>query len=128
MRKLLFVYNADSGLFSMLTDAVHRVVSPSTYSCNLCKITYGATGMRDEWKSFIEGLGREVEFLHRDELKRRHGVEDVALPAVFLEAPSGVDLKLLVDAAAINAVRSVEELESLVRDRLADAPEPDGST
>ena len=124
MTKLSFVYNADSGLFSLLTDAVHRVVSPATYSCNLCKITYGATGMRDEWRSFIEALGGEIEFLHRDELRQRHGIKDVALPAVFLETTPDAGMSLLVDAVSINAVSSVQELKALVADRLSARKDP----
>ena len=39
--ELLFVYNADTGLFNTVADAAHKILSPSTYSCNLCKVTYG---------------------------------------------------------------------------------------
>jgi hypothetical protein len=39
--KLLFVYNADSGLFNSIAEAAHKIVSPQTYRCDLCRITYG---------------------------------------------------------------------------------------
>ena len=36
MRKsIVFVYNADSGLFNMVTDTAHKMLSPDTYECNL---------------------------------------------------------------------------------------------
>jgi hypothetical protein len=40
MQELLFVYNADAGLVTGLLDTLHKVLSPSTYSCSLCAITY----------------------------------------------------------------------------------------
>jgi len=30
--ELLFVYNADSGLFNSVADAAHKILAPSTYS------------------------------------------------------------------------------------------------
>ncbi len=77
--KLLFVYNADSGLFNLLADAAHRVVHPSTYPCRLCAVTYSFTGMRSEWRDFIQSLDHPVEFLHRDELTTHYGIADVPL-------------------------------------------------
>ena len=67
-RKLIFVYNANSGLFNVLSDAAYRAVQPSTYPCWLCVVTYTFTGMRTECKDFIHSLEYPAEFLHRDEL------------------------------------------------------------
>ncbi len=38
---LIFVYNANSDLFSTVTDFAHKILSPSTYQCQLCALTYG---------------------------------------------------------------------------------------
>ena len=80
---LVFVYNADSGLVSTLLDIGHKIVSPQTYSCNLCAITHSTFKMRDEWKQFVAQLNCPVEFLHRDELSERYGLRDISLPAIF---------------------------------------------
>ena len=64
---LLFVYNADTGLFSVMTDYAHKILSPKTYPCNLCAITYGNMGMNKQWKEYINNLTIPIEFLHRDE-------------------------------------------------------------
>ena len=45
----LFVYNADSGPLKALFDFGHKIVSPGTYPCSLCRLTYGPFGMRREW-------------------------------------------------------------------------------
>jgi hypothetical protein len=112
---LVFVYNADSGLFNAVTDLAHKTFSPQTYQCNLCALTYSAFGMRKSWKRFLETLKRPLEFLHADEVKHQYGIEGVALPAVFERA--GERLELLIDAEAINACRTMEDLQRLIADK-----------
>lgn len=115
---LLFVYNADSGVFNALADLAHKTLSPETYSCNLCAITYSSLGMRGEWKRFLKELGLPVEFLHRNELREQCGVDGVPLPAVFRRSGADGELKLWLDAEALNACRSMADLQQLIRCRL----------
>ena len=110
--KLVFVYNADSGLFNALSDAAHKIFSPRTYQCNLCAITHSALGMRREWKQFLDGLDLPLEFLHADELRERYGVAGVPLPAIFRQGGEGVEV--LIDAESINACRTLGDLERLI--------------
>ena len=109
---LAFVYNADSGVFNALADAAHKIFSPRTYRCNLCAITHSALGMRGEWRKFLGGLGRPLEFLHADELKARHGVVGVPLPAIFER--KGENLTVLAGADSINACRTMDDLKRLI--------------
>jgi hypothetical protein len=113
---LVFVYNAESGVFNALSDMAHKTFSPETYPCNLCRVTYSAIGMRKEWKQFLENLDVEKEFLHSDELKERYRVEPAGLPAVFKKA-QGV-LELYIDAAAINRCKTITDLKGLIVDKL----------
>ena len=39
-RNIIFVYNAKGGKWNYILDTVHKYASPSTYECNLCKITH----------------------------------------------------------------------------------------
>ncbi|MDX1335126.1 MAG: hypothetical protein R3312_05025, partial [Gammaproteobacteria bacterium] len=82
-QKLLFVYNADSGLFNTLGDIGHKIFSPETYSCNLCAISHGYFSEKKEWRQFIESLPVSCEFLHRDEFLRIYPHIQSDLPAVF---------------------------------------------
>ena len=116
---LVFVYNADSGVFNTLADAAHKLFSPRTYACNLCALTHTAVRMRGEWKRFLEGLGRPLEFLHADELAARYGLKGVPLPAVFTR--DGAGLKVLAGADSVNACRTLDELKRLNLDGLAGA-------
>lgn len=113
---IVFVYNADSGLFNTLTDIAHKIFAPQTYECNLCAITFGNFGMREEWKAFLETLPVELEFLHRDELQRQYGLEGGALPAIFQKSAAG--LELWISAAEINACSSIDDLKHLINSRL----------
>lgn len=109
---LVFVYNADSGLFNTVTDIAHKIFAPQSYSCNLCALTYGNFAMRAEWKAFLESLDADFEFLHRDELHERYGLDELPLPAILRK--DGEKLVLLHDAAAINACGSLDELKQLL--------------
>ncbi len=111
---LVFAYNADSGLFNTLTDMAHKILSPATYPCHLCALTYGNLGMRREWRDFVAHLDARVELLHADELKGRYGVEAEPLPAVFLRQGSG--LELLLHKNALEACQTLAALKFLVAD------------
>ena len=69
-RQLVFVYNADSGLFGTATDFTHKILSPSTYRCRLCALTYGNFTIKDEWKSFIAQLPFSITFLHKNDFMK----------------------------------------------------------
>lgn len=114
---LLFVYNADSGAMNALKDYVHKSLSPATYPCSLCALTYGSLGMRGAWARFIDGLGVPVEFLHRDELRNRYGLSELPLPSVL--ASEGGDASVLIPADEIDALRTLEELKALVSTKVA---------
>src|SRR5262245_37439053 len=113
---LLFIYNADSGLFNTLTDIAHKIFAPQTYRCNLCALTHSPFGMRKEWKAFLETLDRPMEFLHADELKERYGVTGVPFPAIFTRADG--QLEVWLDQGTIQACKTLEELILAIQARL----------
>lgn len=115
--KLIFVYNADGGLLHMVKDLIHKNVSPETYPCSLCAVTYDNLGMKREWKQFVHGLGREVEFLHRDQLRKTYGIANVQLPAAFTKC-MGEMPRLWIDADQMNACASLGDLKQIVLNNL----------
>jgi hypothetical protein len=116
---LVFVYNAESGLFNTLGDVAHKIFSPETYACNLCALTHTAFGMRREWNGFLETLDARLEFLHADELAGRYGVKGLALPAILRARDTS--LEEFAPAAAINSCRTLDELKRLITDGLSRA-------
>lgn len=113
---LIFVYNAESGIFNTLSDVAHKLLSPQTYACNLCALTHTTFGMRGEWKEFLQSLDASLEFLHADELRSRYELTGLALPAILRRR--GAATEELVDAAAINSCRTLDELKQVILDKL----------
>jgi hypothetical protein len=114
---LLFVYNADSGLFNSITDIAHKILAPDTYSCQLCALTHGHFKVRQEWVAFLETLPLPCEFLHRDEFLARHPQQTDAFPAIFRSTDSG--LEHFVSREEINQCRDMAALRELIRGKLA---------
>ena len=114
---LVFVYNADSGLFNTLTDFAHKLFSPRTYRCNLCALTHTSLGMKKAWKEFLVTNIREpIAFFHADELKAKFGPINDQLPAIF--RTTGTALDLWMSAKEINACRSLEVLQQTIQRKL----------
>ncbi len=120
-KELILVYNANSGFFNSIKDALHKSISPNTYSCNLCSLTFGAISMKNEWKEFIDNLKIPSKFYHRDEffemLKTHpHKIENTKFPAVFLHLNE--KLSLFITSIEINQVKKLEDLMDLVTKKL----------
>ncbi len=111
-QKLLFVYNADSGMFNTLTDIAHKIFSPQTYECNLCAISHSYFNERSEWKDFIAGLGVECEFLHRDEFQKKYPGIETRFPVIFRMQGDKLEPGLTSDK--INACKSMEDLKAAI--------------
>ena len=109
MPRLLFVYNADNGPVMAVWDAAHKLLSPGTYGCDLCAITYGAWSKRSEWRDYLDRLPYPAKFYHRGEFHRAYPQVDIPLPAILLE--DGGDFpRLLVQASDMNRGQSVADL------------------
>ena len=114
---LLFVYNANSGLFNSLTDYVHKIVSPETYSCNLCKITYGNFGKKKKWSNFINNLNEDVSFTYRELfIKDYPEMISAKLPAVFKVI--GHEINIILSEIEINKCTNIDELIALVEKKI----------
>jgi hypothetical protein len=111
-KTIVFVYNTDAGLFNTVTDTAHKMLSPDTYACNLCAITYSAFYIKKEWRDYILSLDMPVEFLHRNELKMKYGTDDIILPAVFIK--NGKTFEVVLDSQEINTCKNVSDLINLV--------------
>ena len=114
MKKLIFVYNANTGFFNTLTDSAHKIFSPKTYSCNLCKLTHGLTTMKSEWADFIKSLNIELEFLHKNEFQEKFPDNSrEELPAVFILEDQ--KLVLSISAKELNEAKSIDNLKNLIK-------------
>ena len=76
-RRLIFVYNANSGKFNAWLDSAHKILSPKTYQCRLCDLTYGIFKENEDWARFRESVVKtnpdlQLEFLHIDEFEKKY--------------------------------------------------------
>lgn len=113
--RLHFIYNAKTGIFNKLTDFAHKAISPATYQCNLCALTYGTFTRKQEWADYIKSLPLKAEFIYRDEWKHRSGYK--AYPLVVLQREDN-EVEVLLDARQLNELKSLEELKMALKDAL----------
>ncbi|MDH3342674.1 MAG: hypothetical protein OEM07_03030 [Gammaproteobacteria bacterium] len=113
--KLIFVYNADSGLFNTVSDIAHKVLSPKTYSCNLCALTHGHFKIKEDWVKFLEQIDTQLEFLHRDEFLNKYNQESAELPAIFIEENG--ELSEWLDQDTINQLATLDDLKTTIMER-----------
>lgn len=84
--KLIFVYNSDTGFMNGIFDFFHKIMSPTSYKCSLCMITYNYFGMRKAWKTYLSSLPSGCDFLHKDEFQTRFpGHRPMRFPVIYLE-------------------------------------------
>ena len=114
--KLIFIYNANSGLVNTVKDFWHKALRPSTYNCNLCQTTFGVFGAKKEWKSFINDLGIDSEFLHKDEFLEKYNIKDAKYPSAYI-VKNG-NLSIFITQEEMNKVATLKEMEEMVSSKL----------
>jgi hypothetical protein len=114
--KLIFVYNAKSGLKNKLLDALHKSFSPSTYSCDLCSLTYGHVTVKKQWSAFLASAEFEKEFLYTDTFQLRFPNEVVDFPAVFEEKDG--NLNVLIPAQEMKELTDLNSLIEKIKQRI----------
>ncbi|SNZ00835.1 GTPase [Flagellimonas pacifica] len=118
-QKLLFVYNANSGIRNAILDSMHKVFSPSIYECSLCDVTFGVVSENKAWKKFRKESQYEMVFLHKDEFTKEYVSESMnksTFPIVFLESAGG--LEVFISTEELNHLKTSQELIRLVKERI----------
>ena len=113
--ELIFIYNAKSGLVNEFVDFAHKIISPQTYECNLCFITYGTFKMEKRWSDYIQSFPFKSTFIYKDELSNKN-MENVNLPAIFLRI--NAELVELISASEINNLSNFNKLIEILDIRL----------
>lgn len=115
--KLVFTYNADSGLFNTVADIAHKILSPETYSCQLCALTHGYFSIKEDWVGFLETLEADCEFLHRDELLAKYQLKTTNLPTIYYQTSEG-GLAMFMDKETIEACPDLATLKQILQEKL----------
>ena len=114
--ELIFVYNAGSDVFSVVTDFAHKIVSPATYNCQLCALTHGHFSVKKDWKDFIQNLTIPSTFLHKDVFQKQYGTT-YSLPAIFIKSKEV--LNVFVSREEIMHCKSLPALQQIISQKLA---------
>ncbi|PWL37829.1 GTPase [Flagellimonas aquimarina] len=117
-QKLLFVYNANSGTRNAILDSMHKVLSPSTYDCNLCDITFGVIAENRIWKKFRQSSKQEMLFLHKDEFAKKYASKfghKFTFPIILVEGTHG--LEIVISTEELNQLKTASGLVRLVKER-----------
>ena len=113
--ELIFIYNANSGVVNELIDFAHKIVSPETYDCNLCAISYGPFSMKKKWSTYIETLPFKSTFTYKDKFSK-DGYNNIKFPSVFIR--SNEKLNEIISATEINEIKDLDQLKVLLNHKL----------
>ena len=118
-KKLIFVYNANSGTWNAVLDSAHKILKPNTYSCKLCSVTHGLAGEKKIWKRYRKASNIDMEFYHKDEFLKVFASKYLLkfdFPTVlFVE---NQELQVLISAEEFNKISSVEKLIEIIENRV----------
>ena len=111
-RNIIFVYNAKGGKWNYILDTVHKYASPSTYECNLCKITHDLK-MREAWRKFIESSPHNFKFLHSEELEEYNLLNYKNDLPICVEENNG-EYKILINKDQMNKYKDEFDLINIL--------------
>ncbi|MEP0212296.1 MAG: GTPase [Cellulophaga sp.] len=117
--KIIFIYNANSGLGNSMLDSAHKIFSPSTYNCNLCDITFGVFTENTVWKKFRKETDLEFVFLHKDEFEAMYkgaNILNTSLPIILKE--EGGKLNSFISTKELNAFGEAEDLIKAIKSKV----------
>jgi len=105
--QLVFVYNAKANRIHKMFDFAHKIISPATYPCDLCALTHGHFGEREDWTTFLQESNFKIEFHHIEDFEQKYGLKD-EYPIIYTRTSDS--LKPLLNAKEIAKLNDVNEL------------------
>ena len=115
--ELIFIYNAKSGIVNEFLDFAHKIVSPSTYNCNLCALSYGNFTMKKKWSDYISSLPVRSTFTYKDKVSE-YGYDNIKLPSIIFKDKSKSEV--IISSVEINKLKKIDQLINILSDRLKD--------
>ncbi|OED39555.1 hypothetical protein AB832_03980 [Flavobacteriaceae bacterium (ex Bugula neritina AB1)] len=118
-RELLFVYNANSSILNKYIDLAHKIISPTTYSCDLCALTHGSFSEKKEWKEFRENTSHIFRFQYKNDFiasYKNEKYQKFQFP-VILERKKD-DFHIVLDAKKLKSMQSAEDLIKVLKEKV----------
>ena len=117
MKEIIFIYNAQSGFTQAAIDWAHKIVSPQTYNCSLCNLTYGNLGKYGQWSKFLKSLNIEITFLYKDQLNESKFYDQESLPCVFFQNEN--KYSQLITNEELNQCSNLDNLIKLIDNKIS---------
>lgn len=114
--ELIFIYHATSGKLNAFIDFTHKIVSPKTYQCQLCSLTYGNFGMRKEWRDFLTELDVKITFLYKNQATSYQHFY-TKLPVVLIKNANENPQELITSTQFKN-VQNVNQLIATIKEKI----------
>ncbi len=123
-KRVIFVYNADSGALAAMWDSAKKVVG-SEKACTLCSIAHGVFAEKAEWGEIDRSLGAPAVYYHRDdipaEVRAFIDQKSLPLPLVVFEWEGG-DYDVAITAGTVknsagDPRRLKDELKAALKNR-----------
>lgn len=119
MKRIIFVYNAQSDSWNKSLDFAHKIISPSTYNCSLCSLTHGSFSERKKWKTFREMISHTLIFEYKNEfLMRLENNQNrmFRFPAIVEENHG--NYQVLIDSEELSRMESLDMLIEKVKNKI----------
>ena len=114
--ELIFCYNAESGKINSVIDFIHKTISPKTYSCNLCAITYNLKKTK-KWDSFIQNFHLRIKFYYKSDLEKYDLINfKNQLPCCLVKKED--NFSLLIDKDTMNSLKDDAELIEMIETKI----------
>ncbi|XOV67252.1 MAG: hypothetical protein ACFHU9_16675 [Fluviicola sp.] len=113
--ELFFVYNARKGVGNMIMDGLHKVVSPTTYACDLCAFTYSAVAKKKKWKAFLEAKEIPIHFYYKNTIPKEFD-QNWEYPVVLRYENSSVTR--ILDRQDFAAINDLDEFIVLLKEKV----------
>ena len=117
--KLIFIYNANSGFLDKIIDGAHKILSPSTYDCNLCALTFGNFTEDELWKEFRKNTPVTMGFIYKDEFLQTYNFKNLhplTFPTILIE--TATNLELFISSEILNEMTTSKSLIEEITKRL----------
>ena len=116
-KELIFIYNVKSGVVNEMIDFAHKIVSPKTYDCNLCAISYNTFTKKKRWSDYINSLPIKSVFTYKDKVSSlEKELSNLKFPTIVIR--NGVELNEIISRNEINNINNINQLISLLNERL----------
>jgi len=116
-KELIIIYNVKSGFVNEMIDFAHKIVSPKTYECNLCAISYNTFTKKKRWSNYINSLPIKSVFTFKDKVSfLDKELSALEFPTIIFR--NGVELNEIISRNEINSINNINQLISLLNERL----------